>query len=68
MDTSTVFHIGLLDAEFAAAHDPAEPWIFETDDGQFSCSTEAEACALQRNYRRARGYDPLSGERLFKRC
>jgi hypothetical protein len=68
MDTSTVFHISILDADIANDHNPAEPWIFETEEGQTSFPTEDEACSMQRNYRRARGFDPLSGERLFQRC
>lgn len=71
-DTSSVFHISILDTEFQAAHDPATPWLFEyehgSEGGQIAFATEEEACKMQRDYRRAHGFDPLSGERLFKRA
>lgn len=62
-DSSTVFHISILDADIAAERDQSRPWIFETDADQNSFATEDEACAVQRDYRRERGFDPISGER-----
>lgn len=61
-DDSNVFHISALDDEFAAAFDPLKPWVFEFgDDGQECFATEDEACARQRAYREASGFDADDG-------
>ena len=62
-DTSSVFHIELLDADIQAAFDQSKPWIFETDLGQWAFATEEEACREQRQYRVETGFDPMTGER-----
>ena len=63
MDTSTVFHIDILDAEFRKDHNEDEPWIFETDEGQESFRTERGACNAQCRYRIERGFNPITGRR-----
>jgi hypothetical protein len=62
-DSSAVFHVEMLDTE-SVGFDPACPWILETDeDGAQFYATEDEACAAQRAYRAAHGFDPETGER-----
>lgn len=61
-DTSSVFNIDILDADIRAERDQSKPWVFEWDDGQVDCATEEEACAHQRDYRRERGFDPITGQ------
>lgn len=62
-DDSNVFHIGVLDRDFAAQFNQLKPWVFEFgDDGQECFVTEEEACARQRAYRAANGFDPITGE------
>lgn len=43
-------------------HPEGEPWVFECDDyeDQFF-ATEEEACAAQREWRQAHGFDPITG-------
>ena len=62
MDESAVYHISMLDADIAAERGNVPPWTFETDGGQWYFETENEACAMQREYRAANGYDPITGE------
>jgi hypothetical protein len=61
-DDSNVFHIGVLDSAFAVQFSPRKPWVFEFADGQECFTTEEEACARQRAYREANGFDPMTGE------
>lgn len=61
-DNSSVFHRGMLD-------DPSEwgsektPWIFDCDELPIAFfATEDDACAAQRAYREAHGFDPMTGD------
>jgi allophanate hydrolase subunit 1 len=60
MDASAVFSTDTLDIEHAANFD--KPWLFEAGDNLRFFDTEDEACAAQRAYRAANGFDPLTGE------
>jgi hypothetical protein len=61
MDSSAVFHAEMTDTD-TFNYDPAMPWILDTDEGWTAFKTEEEACAAQRDYRRANGYHPITGE------
>jgi hypothetical protein len=69
-DTSTVFHIDMLDEEFQEDFDPREPWVFEADapvgadiETVERCfADEASACAYQRQWRKENGFDEMTGQ------
>lgn len=63
-DTSSVFHLQMLDAEHRANFDAGKPWLFETHDTLMQFETEEAVCDAQREYRTARGFDPLTGKCL----
>lgn len=63
MDNSAVFHIDTLEEEFSEKFDTSRPWVFETDDSQKCFASEDDACAAQREYREAYGFDAITGER-----
>ncbi len=60
-DSSSVFHIDMLDQAHRANFSDAAPWIFETDGDRKTFATEDEACAAQRGLRAAMGFDPMTG-------
>jgi len=64
-DNSSVFHVDMLDdAEIWRAKFPGKEWLFDTDESVVQAfATENEACAAQRNYRIANGFNPETGER-----
>jgi hypothetical protein len=63
-DNSCVFPIEQIDEVHAAKFNPALPWLFETDEmGAIQFATESGACMAQREYRKAHGFDPETGER-----
>ena len=48
--------------EYGETYPVGLPWIFEDQEGRRSyLATEAEACALQRDHRRALGFDEMTG-------
>lgn len=60
-DTSNVFARNMLDSYYAQQFD--KPWLFETDSGIAEYDSEGAACAAQRAYRVAHGFNPMTGER-----
>lgn len=64
MDTSSVFHIDMLDKNDRANFSIDAPWLFQTDDGIVAFVTEADACLAQRVYRRAKGLHPTTGAKI----
>ena len=61
-DTSSVYHIDMLDAEVRENFSEDEPRVFETEGDLRTFPTEDQACAKQRSYRIAIGADPVTGE------
>ena len=59
-DNSAVFHRDALDPEYRGGF--PLPWIFQADDDTMSFATEDEACAAQRMYRIANGFNPIAGK------
>lgn len=63
-DTSSVFHIEMLDEYHAGLlrlQFPQKEWLFETDDALEAFATEDDACAAQRAHRSTNGVDPVTG-------
>lgn len=61
-DTSSVYSIEMLDSDCAKALAHLGPWLFDTnDEGVKGFPDEDAACAAQRQYRTARGFDPITG-------
>lgn len=59
-DDSAVFSRDALDDDDAAKF--AKPWLFDTTEhGVQEFDTEDAACAAQRAYRAAKGFDPMTG-------
>jgi hypothetical protein len=63
MDNSSVFHVSMLDEAHRKQFPPDKPWLFQIDDDLICCATEDEACGVQRTYREAMGFDPITGEK-----
>jgi hypothetical protein len=63
-DNSSVFHVDMLDdIDEWTERFPGRPWLFDTDESPVQAfATEDEACAAQRAYRVAKGFDPITGE------
>lgn len=61
-DNSSVFHVEMLDdATQWEAKFPGKSWFFDCDEAPVRAfATEDEACAAQRAYRAARGFDPIT--------
>ncbi len=68
-DKSAVFHKTMLDAKYAAQISDTTPWIFDPgeDVGPYANAiayvSEDAACEAQRKWRRALGFNELTGER-----
>ena len=52
----------MLDADHSRNF--SKPWLFENHFGIQGFDSEDEACAMQRRYRAANGFDPITGKRL----
>jgi len=61
-DYSAVFTRDLLDAKHRRLF--KKLWLFETDEELSEFDTEEEACAAQRAYRAAHGFNPITGEKV----
>lgn len=64
-DESAVIEVASLDAEYQ--DEIGKPWLFQPDDDDEpdqAFDNEEEACAAQREYRIARGFNPHTGEKI----
>lgn len=63
MDFSQVIDV----ASLPEGSEQSPRWLFEPDDStapDLYFDTEAEACAAQQGYRIARGFHPITGEKV----
>ena len=62
-DTSSVYHIDMLDMEYRENFSDNLPWIWESEGDLQTFATEKEACARQRIHRELLSLNPITGER-----